>query len=360
MKGTKSLLQSPTVTISCGANGSGGENRAAGSNGSDWVKQARRFRSINRGRRCSNKEKEISSTPKLIYTVTLCNKVIVSKKREEISSTPKLIYTVTLCSKEEHPECNSRVPALQSFEDLRSFNFKIIKLLLFKMLQPYSLPLTRKEYCPKIYVIQFAATAMKKDSLIVTLLQAMETVSDGSGDTYATDTTFKESLVAAGADLSLVDYVEITLSIPISVCTIAQPGQQVPLRALAAHAAMASCRISLCTAWGRPVNETPGHLLELMKDRCQRKYANLHFMQYEAGRVQKNLKNKRTKWILHHQSRITQQRTPILPPCGELGTGEGNSPWNTGTVKRLKPGALSLDTLERCHRAAVEAIGLII
>ncbi|GKC70747.1 histone deacetylase 14 [Tanacetum coccineum] len=65
----------------------------------------------------------------------------------------------------------------------------------------------RKEYCPKIYVIQFAATAMKKDSLNVTLLQATETVSDGSGDTYATDTTFMESLVAAGAGLSLVDYV---------------------------------------------------------------------------------------------------------------------------------------------------------
>ncbi|GJY05156.1 TMV resistance protein N-like protein [Tanacetum coccineum] len=39
--------------------------------------------------------------------------------------------------------------------------------------------------------------------------EATETVSDGSGDTYATDTTFKESLVAAGAGLSLVDYVVI-------------------------------------------------------------------------------------------------------------------------------------------------------
>ncbi|GJX73320.1 hypothetical protein Tco_0311915 [Tanacetum coccineum] len=34
MKGTKSLLHSPTVTRSGGANGSGGENRAAGANGS--------------------------------------------------------------------------------------------------------------------------------------------------------------------------------------------------------------------------------------------------------------------------------------------------------------------------------------
>ena len=56
----------------------------------------------------------------------------------------------------------------------------------------------RKEYCPKIYVIQSAATVMKKDSSTVFkvfFLQARETVSeesvDGSGDTYATDTVRK-------------------------------------------------------------------------------------------------------------------------------------------------------------------------
>ncbi|PWA37539.1 histone deacetylase 14 [Artemisia annua] len=119
--------------------------------------------------------------------------------KEEISSTAKLVYSVTLC-KEEHPECNSRVSAILSALEKNHLTPKfrgseIIQLQNYKtatfedIANKHLPPLTKEKY------------------------SVLEEGVDGSGETHTTDTTFKESLVSAGAGISLVDYVVISAQV---------------------------------------------------------------------------------------------------------------------------------------------------
>ncbi|GJR17388.1 histone deacetylase 14 [Tanacetum coccineum] len=120
---------------------------------------------------------------------------------------------------EEHPECNSRLSAIVSALE--------------------KIHLTPKFRGSEIIQLQNYKTATFEDiagkhsrAYISPLKKARYPVSeegvDGSGDTHTTDTTFKESLVSAGAGISLVDYVaesaKITKNPPIGFALVCPPG----------------------------------------------------------------------------------------------------------------------------------------
>ncbi|XP_024970231.1 histone deacetylase 14 isoform X1 [Cynara cardunculus var. scolymus] len=140
-------------------------------------------------------------------------------------STAKVIYSVAPAvghNKEAHPECSSRIPAIVSALE--------------------KVELTPKFRGSEIIQLQNFRTATPEDiasvharSYIFGLEKAMEQASeqgiihiDGSGPTYATATTFQESLVAAGAGLSLVDSVvaasKISQNPPVGFALIRPPG----------------------------------------------------------------------------------------------------------------------------------------
>ncbi|KAL4578526.1 hypothetical protein LXL04_014650 [Taraxacum kok-saghyz] len=145
--------------------------------------------------------------------------------QETKESTAKVIYSVAPAmghNKEAHPECSLRVPA-------------IVNAL-------KKLELTPKFRGSEIVQQQNFRIATAEDiasvhtkSYIFGLEKAMEQASekgiihiDGSGPTYATSTTFEESLIAAGAGLSLVDSVvaasRTNKNPPIGFALIRPPG----------------------------------------------------------------------------------------------------------------------------------------
>ncbi|KVI08185.1 Histone deacetylase domain-containing protein [Cynara cardunculus var. scolymus] len=172
-------------------------------------------------------------------------------------STAKVIYSVAPAvghNKEAHPECSSRIPAIVSALEKVELTPKV-KMTTFT----FNLAIhfeddsnfNRLQLCPsfssnfrgsEIIQLQNFRTATPEDiasvharSYIFGLEKAMEQASeqgiihiDGSGPTYATATTFQESLVAAGAGLSLVDSVvaasKISQNPPVGFALIRPPG----------------------------------------------------------------------------------------------------------------------------------------
>lgn len=119
----------------------------------------------------------------------------------------KVIYSVAPAmghNKEAHPECNSRVPAILSALEGMELTSKIrgadvIELQSFKPASADDISSVHaKDY---VSGLEKAMDQASDKGLIFI---------DGSGPTYATATTFQESLLAAGAGISLIDTVVIT------------------------------------------------------------------------------------------------------------------------------------------------------
>nr|GEV43778.1 hypothetical protein [Tanacetum cinerariifolium] len=131
---------------------------------------------------------------------------------------------------------------------------------------------------------------------------------------------------------------------------------------------------------GKTVNELLA-MLKLHEDTLPKKDANPALHAIQAGRVQKNQKNKphktvkrvmvkaKERWAMHltmrhflpnlrllrHVRKIILKRTPFVTNVVKLGTREGTVSCLRGS-RKLKPGALSLYVGEG-QRSAIEAIG---
>ncbi|XP_051141344.1 histone deacetylase 14, chloroplastic isoform X2 [Andrographis paniculata] len=137
----------------------------------------------------------------------------------------KVVYSIAPAmghNKESHPECNSRVPAITD--------------MLAKM------ELTSEFRGPDVIELSKFRPAEVDDiarvherAYVSNLEKAMDKVSEqglilieGSGPTYATSTTFQESLLAAGAGISLLDAVVAASKIredpPVGFALVRPPG----------------------------------------------------------------------------------------------------------------------------------------
>ncbi|KAI5672347.1 hypothetical protein M9H77_12711 [Catharanthus roseus] len=137
----------------------------------------------------------------------------------------KVIYSVAPAmghNQESHPECNSRVPAIVTALEKMELTSKfrgsaVVELQSFK---PASADDIASVHA-KAYVSGLEkAMDQTVDEGIIFI--------DGSGPTYATSTTFRESLLAAGAGLSLVDSVvaasKLSSNPPVGFALIRPPG----------------------------------------------------------------------------------------------------------------------------------------
>ncbi|XP_023746083.1 histone deacetylase 14, chloroplastic [Lactuca sativa] len=169
--------------------------------------------------------KHLISQKKCFKSSISCSSEKLNGPHERKENTAKVIYSVAPAmghNKEAHPECSSRVPAIVNALE--------------------KLELTPKFRGSEIVQLQNFRTATAEDiasvhtkSYIFGLEKAMEQASeqgiihiDGSGPTYATSTTFNESLIAAGAGLSLVDSVveasKTSENPPVGFALIRPPG----------------------------------------------------------------------------------------------------------------------------------------
>ncbi|XP_073125316.1 histone deacetylase 14, chloroplastic [Henckelia pumila] len=144
-------------------------------------------------------------------------------KVELLSS--RVIYSVAPAmghNKDAHPECNSRVPAITTAlatmgltPEFRSS--EIIELQKFKPASSDDIASAHE----RAYVsgLEKAMSQASEQGLILI---------EGSGPTYATSTTFQESLLAAGAGLSIVDAVVAASKIredpPVGFALVRPPG----------------------------------------------------------------------------------------------------------------------------------------
>lgn len=125
-------------------------------------------------------------------------------------------------NQESHPECNSRVPAildtLQKMELTPEFRGKeVIQIRNFRSASVDDI------------------AAVHSSAYVIGLEKAMETAAheglihiEGSGPTYATATTFSESMLAAGAGITVTDLVvaasKITANPPSGFALVRPPG----------------------------------------------------------------------------------------------------------------------------------------
>ncbi|XP_074588361.1 histone deacetylase 14, chloroplastic isoform X3 [Curcuma longa] len=137
----------------------------------------------------------------------------------------RVLYCVAAAmghNKDAHPESNKRVPAITNALE--------------------RLELTPKYRSREVYELQNFKPALLDDIAVVharsyihglekAMSKAMDEgiiFIDGSGPTYATETTFEESLIAAGAGISLVDAVveasRVNYNPPIGFALIRPPG----------------------------------------------------------------------------------------------------------------------------------------
>ncbi|XP_027077255.1 histone deacetylase 14 [Coffea eugenioides] len=137
----------------------------------------------------------------------------------------KVIYSVAPAmghNKESHPECNSRVPAIMdALEKVElTSKFRGSEVIELQSLRPASVDDIASVHA-KAYVSGLEKVmdqASEKGLIFI----------DGSGPTYATPTTFQESLLAAGAGTSLVDSVvaasKVSHNPPVGFALIRPPG----------------------------------------------------------------------------------------------------------------------------------------
>lgn len=109
-------------------------------------------------------------------------------------------------NKDSHPECNSRVPAITSALTKMGLTpeFRSSEIIELKEVRPARVDDIASVH-ERAYVsgLEKAMDQASEQGLIFI---------DGSGPTYATPTTFQESLLAAGAGISLVDAVVMSQS----------------------------------------------------------------------------------------------------------------------------------------------------
>nr|GLL38755.1 histone deacetylase 14 [Ipomoea trifida] len=148
-----------------------------------------------------------------------------SSPPQTIGSGAKVIYATAPAlghNKESHPECSSRVPAILNALEKMELTSKhrgsdIIELQTFR-------PATIDDI-----------TSVHARAYVSGLEKAMDQASeeglifiDGSGPTYATKTTFQESLMAAGAGISVLDSVvaasRVSQDPPVGFALIRPPG----------------------------------------------------------------------------------------------------------------------------------------
>ncbi|CAI9758337.1 unnamed protein product [Fraxinus pennsylvanica] len=137
----------------------------------------------------------------------------------------KVIYSVAPAmghNKESHPECNSRVPAIVNALEKMELTSKyrgteIIELQSFRSASVDDIASVHE----RAYVsgLEKAMAQASEQGLIFI---------DGSGPTYATATTFHESILAAGAGISLVDSVVLASKFrhdpPVGFALVRPPG----------------------------------------------------------------------------------------------------------------------------------------
>ncbi|XP_010547885.1 PREDICTED: histone deacetylase 14 isoform X2 [Tarenaya hassleriana] len=137
----------------------------------------------------------------------------------------RVIYSVSAAlghNKESHPECSARVPAIVTALEKSELTpkFRSSEILELRNFKPAS--------------IEDIASVHEK-AYVLGLEKAMDRVSekglvliDGSGPTYATPTTFQDSLIAAGAGIALVDSViaasKISTDPPTGFALVRPPG----------------------------------------------------------------------------------------------------------------------------------------
>ncbi|KAL1538980.1 Histone deacetylase 14, chloroplastic, variant 4 [Salvia divinorum] len=137
----------------------------------------------------------------------------------------KVIYSVAAAmghNKEAHPECNSRVPAIiDALEKMKlTSEFRSMEVIELEKFRPANVE---------------DIASVHEGAYVSGLEKAMDQASEqglilieGSGPTYATSTTYQESLLAAGAGISLVDAVVAASKIrkdpPVGFALVRPPG----------------------------------------------------------------------------------------------------------------------------------------
>ncbi|XP_068649094.1 histone deacetylase 14, chloroplastic [Aristolochia californica] len=125
-------------------------------------------------------------------------------------------------NKEAHPECNLRVPAIISALEKSELTpkFRGSEVTELQNISPATVDDIANVHS-RAYIkgLEKAMSKASTDGIIFI---------DGSGPTYATAATFQESLIAAGAGISLVDSVVITSRIcddpPVGFALVRPPG----------------------------------------------------------------------------------------------------------------------------------------
>ncbi|KAK6802662.1 hypothetical protein RDI58_000444 [Solanum bulbocastanum] len=144
---------------------------------------------------------------------------------DHITVGAKVIYAAAPAmghNQESHPECNSRVPAiLTALEKMKlTSKFRGSDVVEVQNFRPATTDDIGSVHAgPYISGLEKAMDQASEKGLIFI---------DGSGPTYATATTFQESLLAAGAGISLVDSVvaasKISKDPPVAFALIRPPG----------------------------------------------------------------------------------------------------------------------------------------
>ncbi|CAI9108758.1 OLC1v1008439C1 [Oldenlandia corymbosa var. corymbosa] len=137
----------------------------------------------------------------------------------------KVIYSVAPAmghNKELHPECNARVPAIvDALEKMElTSKFRGTEVVELQSWKPASMEdVTSVHAKPYVSGLEKAMVEATDKGLILV---------EGTGPTYATATTFNESLLAAGAGISLVDSVvaasKLSHDTPVGFALIRPPG----------------------------------------------------------------------------------------------------------------------------------------
>ncbi|XP_078433965.1 histone deacetylase 14 [Wolffia australiana] len=140
-------------------------------------------------------------------------------------SDARIIYSAAPAlghNKESHPESNLRVPSIITALDKMELTpkYRGLEIIELTHIKPASVDdIVRVHTKSYVTGLEKAMTKASQDGLIFI---------EGSGPTYATQTTFQESLLAAGAGISLVDAVvaasKSSSSPPIGFALVRPPG----------------------------------------------------------------------------------------------------------------------------------------
>ncbi|KAF3665164.1 Histone deacetylase 14 [Capsicum annuum] len=172
----------------------------------------------------SGKEHSSTSVRGTIYCSNQQEKN-VGLPSDHIPVSAKVVYAAAPAmshNQESHPECNSRVTAiLTALEKMKlTSKFRGLDVVEIQNFRPATTDdIGSVHAMPYISGLEKAMDQASEKGLIFI---------DGSGPTYATATTFQESLLAAGAGISLVDSVvaasKVSKDPPVAFALIRPPG----------------------------------------------------------------------------------------------------------------------------------------